>query len=125
MPAEKTAHDLAQENAERERTWQRRAMEVRNALMRECPAGRVLDLDHLVVMLGQQWSSNRVVLLARRFVLSGLIAEGHSDATIHATLGLDHEQARAVLAEVLWWNPPASMLDDLPAAWAARVIHAR
>jgi hypothetical protein len=118
----KTAHDLEQDNAEADRSWRRRAQELRHDLERQCPAGRVLDRAHLVVLLRPMPSSNRPFLMWAYLALHGARALGLDMTEAAAALALAPETAARFLARDVWWEPPAGYADELPEAYRPRVI---
>jgi hypothetical protein len=120
-----TDHELRQEAEERERMWTKRVREIRQGAMRDCPAGRALDRDHVVALIGQQWSSSKPYLHARRFVVAGMQSYGYAVPVIAQAVGLTNAEVANMTTAPLWWDPPASMLADLPEEHRGRVIGPR
>ena len=125
MPTIPTDHELRLEAEERERTYTKRVRERRNELMRLCPNGRALDRDHVVELIGQQWSSNVIYLHARRFVAAGMLAHGYNAGLIARGLGIATTDVAEVAGKVEWWDPPAALLADLPDEYRGRVVGPR
>jgi len=122
MPTIPTDHELRQEAVERERMYTAMVRQRRAELMGICPPGRALDRDHVVTLIGQQWSSNRPYLAARRFVAAGMLAHGYDAGAIARALSISGADVAEVASKITWWDPPASMLDSLPEEYRARVV---
>jgi hypothetical protein len=120
-----TDHERRQEEEERARHWTARVHEIRGDAMGLCPAGRALDRDHVLLLIGQQWSSNKPFLHARRFVVSGMQSYGYAVPAIATALGLTNAEVANMTTAPLWWDPPPSMLKDLPEEYRGRVVGQR
>lgn len=125
MPVEQTAHERAEVRVEYERKWNLEVVRLRQRLMRECPVGQALDREHVLTLIGQAWSSNVVILQARRFVAAGMQAHGYGRGAIARALGVLPAAVEEIAAPIAWWDPPASMLDDVPEEFRASVIGPR
>jgi hypothetical protein len=121
----KTAHDLQQDAAEQERTDNMRVRELRNGLMRECPAGRFLDRDHLRTMLHQSPASNRPWLAWVYVAVHGATACGVLRSDITGDRPDMEQTLKRFVAHDVWWDPDPQRLASLPPEYRARLIGAR
>jgi hypothetical protein len=142
-----TEHDKQQELRERDQYWARRLMEKRQDLWTACPAGQVVDDDHLATLLHAAPAAHREILIWRRFLRRGLRAAGFGADYVERELGpepptvaaipLGRPSERSVPAApellagtparraTLYWDPPAELLAEIPEELRPRLIGPR
>jgi hypothetical protein len=120
-----TRHEEAEARVEYVRKWELERTRVHQAVLRDCPAGRVVDRAHLAALLSEGASGNRSYLIWRYYVLHGLRARGLLGSANLAALNLTTETAADVMDAVLWWDPPAAFAERLPEEFRAGLIGPR
>jgi len=123
--APKTDHELQADADEQERTDFTNVQALRNGLMRECPAGRFLDREHLRNMIRQQPSTNRPWLAWAYLAVHSAAAARLGAGVFTEDLGLNAATVERFRAHDVWWDPDPQRLASLPPEYRARVIGAR
>ncbi|SRR6266540_1855916 len=116
---EKTAHELELDRREEDRQHRKDVHQARNELMRLALPGYALDREHVATMLAQGWGSNKPFLLARHFVLVGLVASGWSPAEVARALNMREDEVMPEHEREIWMHATAETLAAWPDTWRA------